>query len=109
MGSLDNGKSAVAVKCYVVLEKCHVIEFKDWSLRNVSALQHVAVDRTSQMFAVASQHAYDVTSRVVGQDRATRISTLVSKRLPFVKVAVRASAPTKALSETARVPAPTKA
>jgi len=92
--SLDNGKSAVAVKCYVVLERSHVIEFKDWSIRNVSAMQHVVADRTSEMFAAVSQRAYDVTSHVVGQDRATRMSTLVSKRLPFVNVAVRASAPT---------------
>jgi hypothetical protein len=88
MKSINASTQAAGVNCYIVLEKCHVIEMKDWLLRNLEAM-HMA----------ASQRAYNATSFAVGQERATGVFTLVGKRLPFVKIAVHASASTGALSD----------
>jgi hypothetical protein len=61
------------------------------------------------MHIVASQRAYNATSFLAGQDRATGIFTLVGKRLPFVKIAVHASASTGALSDASSNEAEQKA
>merc|ERR1711971_1102600 len=106
--SIGDGKKALGVKCYIVLEQMHVIEMKDWLLRKADAMQQSTMDGATDIFAVASQRAYDITRFVAGQDRATNIFTLVGKRLPWVKVAIRASASTGALSDASSYEAETK-
>jgi hypothetical protein len=86
--SINAGTKAAGLKCYIVLEQWHVIEMKDWLLKNFEA-----------MHTAASQRAYKATSFVAGQERATGIFELVGKRMPFVKIAVHASASTGALSD----------
>jgi hypothetical protein len=97
--SIDDGKKALGVRCYILLDRLHVVEMKDWLLKKVGAMQQAAMDGTTDIFAVASQRAHYVTSFVVGQERATDIFTLVGKRLPLVKITVRETASTGALSD----------
>jgi hypothetical protein len=97
--NINDGKTAIGGRCYIVLEQLHVIEMKEWVLMKAGTMQKVTVDGTSDVFAAVSQRAYNMTSFVVGQDRAVGFFTLVGKRLPFVKIAVRASASTGALSD----------
>jgi hypothetical protein len=95
--SIGDGKKAMEVRCYIVLEQLHVRG--RWLLRNAGAMQQATIDGTTDILAVASQRAYDITSCVVGQDRATSIFALVGKRLRFEKIAARAPASTGALSD----------
>jgi hypothetical protein len=97
--SIGDGKKAMEVRCYILLDRLHVVEMKDWLLKKVGAMQQAAMDGTTDIFAVASQRAHYVTSFVVGQERATDIFTLVGKRLPLVKITVRETASTGALSD----------
>jgi hypothetical protein len=96
---IDDGKKAMCVRCYIALEQLHVIEMKNWLLRKAGTMQKATMDGTTDIFAAASQRAYDLTSCVVGQDRATAVFTLVGKRLTLVKVVVREPASTGALSD----------
>lgn len=59
-----------------------------------------AVEFASGMVSTASQRVYDVTTFVVGKDRATGIFVFVSKRLPFAKVVIHSSASTGCLSDS---------
>jgi hypothetical protein len=93
--SINAGTKAAGVKCYIVLEKWHVIDMKDWLLENFEA-----------MHTAASQRVYKATSFVAGQERATGIFTLVSKRLPLVKIAFRAPASTGELSDASSASTP---
>jgi len=98
--SMDDGRKAVGVNCYIVCERFHVIETRDWTLKTVGALPQAAMERASDIFVTASQRFYNVTSFVVGQDRATGIFAFVNKRLPFMKIAIHSSASTGALSDS---------
>jgi hypothetical protein len=97
--NIGDGKKALEVRCYIVLDRLHVIEMKDWLLRKADAMQQASMDGAVDIIAGASKRAYDVTSCVVGQDRATGIFTAVSKRLPLAKIAAQAPASTGALSD----------
>jgi hypothetical protein len=98
--SIDDGRKAVGAKCYIMCERLHVIEMKDWSLKTVEALSQATMARASDICSVAPQRVYDVSSFVVGQDRAADMLTLVSKRLPFVKVVIHSAGSTGALSDS---------
>jgi hypothetical protein len=98
--SIDDGRKAVGAKCYIMCERLHVIEMKDWSLKTVEALSQATMARASDICSVATQRVYDVSSFVVGQDRAADMLTLVSKRLPFVKVVIHSAGSTGALSDS---------
>jgi hypothetical protein len=98
--TLQQGRQGAYEKLQVGLQRLHVIEAKDWALTTAGALQQATVDRTSQVFVTGSQHVYDVTSLVVGQDRAMGIFTFVGKMFPFVKIAIHSSASTGALSNS---------
>jgi len=98
--SIDDGRKAVEVKCYIVYERFHVIETRDWALKTVGALPQATMERASDIFVAYCQRGYDVTSFVVGQDRAMAIFAFVGKRLPFVKIAIHSSASTGALSDS---------
>lgn len=94
--SIDDGKNVIGAKCYVVCERLYIIEVKDWTLKTFDSSMVVA----SSMLAGASRRVYDVTSMIGGQDLAKGIFTVVGKRLPFVKNAIRESASTGSLSDT---------
>jgi hypothetical protein len=98
--TIDDGRKAVGAKCYIMCERMHVIEMRDWSLKTVEALSQATMVRASDMCSVATQRVYDISSFVVGQDRAADMLTLVSKRLPFVKVVVHSAGSTGALSDS---------
>jgi hypothetical protein len=98
--SIDDSRKAVGAKCYIMCERLHVIEMKDWSLKTVEALSQASMARASDICSVATQRVYDVSSFVVGQDRAADMLTLVSKRLPFVKVVIHSAGSTGALSDS---------
>jgi len=98
--SLHDGTKAVGAKCYIVCERFHVIETRDWSLKTVEALSQATMARASSMFSVATQRIYDVSSLVVGQERVADMLRLASKVLPFVKVGFRSAGSTGALSDS---------
>lgn len=98
--SMGEAKDAIGVKCYILCDKLRLLEMKDWLLSTVGTLQQATIDRTSQLSVVVSKSAYGATSLIAGKDRATDIFTLVGTRLPFVKVALHASASTGALSDS---------
>jgi hypothetical protein len=98
--SLHDGTKAVGAKCYIVCERFHVIEIRDWSLKTVETMSQATMARASDILSVATQRIYDVSSLVVGQDRAADLLTLVSKVLPFVKVGFRSAGSTGALSDS---------
>jgi len=98
--SIDDGRKVVGAKCYIMCERLHVIEMKEWSLKAFEALSQATTARASDMWSVATQRVYDVSSVVVGQERAADMLTLVSKRLPFVKVVVHSAGSTGALSDS---------
>jgi hypothetical protein len=98
--SIHDGKKAVGAKCYIVFERFHVIEMRDWSLKTVETLAQATMARASDILSVATQRVYDVSSLVVGQDRAADMLTLVSKLLPFVKVGIHSAGSTGALSDS---------
>jgi len=98
--SLYDGKKAVGSKCYIVCERFHVIEMRDWSLKSVETLSQATITRASDILSGATQRVYDVSSLVVGQDRAADMLTLASKTLPLVKVGIRSAGSTGALSDS---------
>merc|ERR1712172_374662 len=98
---MDDAKKAVGVRCYIFCDNLRLFEMKDWLLNTVGALQQATIDRTSQFSVAVSKRAYGATSFIAGPDRATDFFTLVGKKLPFVKIAIRASASTGALSDSA--------
>mmetsp|Transcript_3765 Transcript_3765/g.6172 ORF Transcript_3765/g.6172 Transcript_3765/m.6172 type:complete len:260 (+) Transcript_3765:1-780(+) len=98
--SIDDGRKAVGAECYIMCERMHLLEMKDWSSKIVEGLSQAAMVRASNMCSVATQRVYDVSTFVVGQDRAADMLTLVNKRLPFVKVVVRSAGSTGALSDS---------
>jgi len=97
---INDGNKAVGVKCCIVCEQLHLVEMKDWLLKTAGAMQQATMDRTSQISVAVSHRAYDVTSLIAGQERATGIFTLVGKKLPLVKIAIHSSASTGALSDS---------
>jgi len=98
--SIHGGTKAVGAKCYIVCERFHVIEMRDWSLKTVETLSQATITRASDILSGATQRVYDVSSLVVGQDRAADMLTLASKMLPLVKVGIRSAGSTGALSDS---------
>lgn len=95
LDSLAAGKKAVGVKCYVVCERLHVIEVKDYTI----GLGQSATDCASGILIAASQRAFSVTAYIAGQERATGIFTMIGEKLPVLKTAMRLSASTGSLSD----------
>jgi hypothetical protein len=83
--SLNAGKKVIGAKCHLVCERFYIIEVKDWTLKTVGSTVQIA----SNMLTGVSQRVYDVTALIGGRKRATGIFTLVGRRLPFVKQAIR--------------------
>jgi hypothetical protein len=100
LASLADGKIAVGVKCYAVCERLHIIDLKDITVKNVGIFHQSIADVSSGIVMLASKRAYDVTTLFAGKDRAAGIFTSIGKRLPIVKVAIRSSASTGAMSDT---------
>jgi hypothetical protein len=98
--SIDDGRKAVGAKCYNACERLHVIEMRDRSLKTLEAASQATLVRASDICSALSQRLYDVSSVVVGQDRADDMLTLLSKRLQFVKVVTHSTGSTEALSDS---------
>jgi len=87
---------SINATCCVLCERFYVIEVRDWAIKNADTSMELACS----LLTGASQRVYDVTSLIAGQKRATGIFTMLGKRLPFVKNAIRESASTGSLSDS---------
>jgi hypothetical protein len=100
MQSMNDGRKAVGAKCYILCERLHVIEMRDWSVKAVDTLSQATMARAPDISSVATQRIHDVSSLVVGQDRAADMLAFVSKVLPFAKVVIHSADSTGALSDS---------
>jgi len=96
LDSLAAGKKSMEVRCYKVCERLHIIELKEYTVEKAET----TAARASGIFMAASKRAYDATAFVAGKERATGLFTVIGKRLPIVKRAIRSAASTGTLSDS---------
>jgi hypothetical protein len=91
--SIEDGKKAIKVKCYLVCERFGLIEFKDLTVEKIDQLQVVALQAAKS----GCNTAYTFTKKVAGNERATIIFTKIGDKIPLVKSAISPQASTGSL------------
>lgn len=88
-GAMESGQQAIVVKVYVIGEKFHLVEMRDWSSRKVDGMWQGATTAARG----SARIAHTVTVRVAGEQRAAFVFTKIGERMPSLNLDIADATP----------------